>query len=89
MASVDPETGAIVEIQEAPGDGTITRTSALGVLRTVAGSGGRLETSVDWRSVHFVEGNHLDMVKGPGMVDNLLYLLLQAPILPTVSELSE
>jgi hypothetical protein len=41
-----------------------------------------VETPIDWTSVHFIRGEHLEMVGDPGFIDNALYLLLQAPISP-------
>jgi hypothetical protein len=80
VAVIDPDTGAIVAIREAPGDGTVTRRSALRALRAPEQTRGRVETPIDWSSVHFIRGDHLGMLGDTTYVNNLLYLLLQAPI---------
>jgi hypothetical protein len=76
---VDTETGKIERVEEAPGDGTVLRSSALRVTRKIDG---RVETPIDWRSVHFINGEHLGMVSNPEFINNALYLLLQAPNSP-------
>jgi len=79
-ASIDRATGKPVEIRKEPGDGVVTRRSALHDLREDLHQRERVKTPIAWRSVHFVEGDHLRMTDTPLVGDDLLYLLLQAPI---------
>ena len=83
---VDADTGKVERVQEAPGDGTVTRSSAL---RMVGRVDGRVETPIDWATVHFIRGEHLGMLEDPGFIDNALYLLLQAPISPPAATRSD
>jgi hypothetical protein len=76
---VDTDSGEIEQVNEVLGDGTVTRVSALRVMKK---AGGRVETPINWSTVHFIRGDHLGMVADPGFIDNALYLLLQAPIAP-------
>lgn len=77
---IDRATGEPVEVIREPGDGVVTRRSALGDTRRDSHSRERLETPITWRSVHFVAGDHLRMVGTPQVGDDLLYLILQAPL---------
>lgn len=63
----------------APGDGTVSRASALVDQRTAAQSAGRVRSPVPWASVHFHFSDHLGITKDPAFTDNLLYILLEAP----------
>jgi len=75
VLEVDRETGAIAWRGEAPGDDTVTRTSALGERRADPGA----PPAIYPTSVHFVRSNHLDMTADAQVLDHLLYLLLEAP----------
>ena len=79
-ASIDRATGKPVEIQREPGDGVVTRRSALHDVREDPHQRERVKSPVVWSSVHFVEGDHLRMTGTPQVGDDLLYLLLQAPM---------
>lgn len=63
----------------APGDGTVSRQSALGDLRAPDDWTPKLRASVDWDRVTFLFRDHLGLVDDPSFVDNLLYELLEAP----------
>lgn len=63
----------------APGDGRVTRASALGDQRSAADWGPRLVTPIPWSRVQFVFSNHLGLTEHPSFVDNLLYALLESP----------
>ncbi len=72
---VDRESGAVEWGEPEPGDGTLTRTSALGQPRV------NLEepSVVSQTSVHFTDAEHLPIVADPDFLDQALYLLLEAP----------
>jgi len=77
---VDRATGSLVEHHLEPGDGTVTRRSAMGWLGDAGPeSGARVRSPLHATSVHFVDGDHLGMVGSPGFLNNALYLLLEAP----------
>lgn len=63
----------------APGDGVVTRASALADLRSAKGWSPRLQTPIDWTAVTFLFEEHLALVDAPSFVDNLLWLLLEDP----------
>ncbi len=75
------EKGEVTVTETAPGDGTVTRRSALMDERDVNAQqwSARLQTPVDWRSVNFFFAEHLDLTSNVEFTDNLLYLLLEAP----------
>ncbi|MEM6560704.1 MAG: hypothetical protein AAF656_03815 [Planctomycetota bacterium] len=56
----------------APGDGTVTRRSAL----MDRDPGPRLDTPIPWHRVQFLHTDHLGMTRDPGFTDNVLFLLL-------------
>lgn len=76
------EGGKLWTKDTAPGDGVVTRASALGDLRPQPESPNwspRVNSPIDWSQVTFVFEDHLDMTDAPSFVDNLLYQLLEAP----------
>jgi hypothetical protein len=77
---IDRETGEVKQIHDEPGDGTVTRRSALGRMHDKPPPRGRLVSPVHWTSVHFVDGDHLELTGRPSYLDDALYLLLEAPI---------
>ena len=62
-----------------PGDGTVTRASALGDERVGLGYAPQLRSPIDWARVQFIGADHLGLTRTESFVDNLLYLLLEAP----------
>jgi len=62
-----------------PGDGTVLRSSALLDERLALGWTPRLVSPIEWASVMFLFSDHLGMTRDPVFVDNVLYLLLEAP----------
>lgn len=62
-----------------PGDGTVTRASALGDQRTQDTWTPRLQSHIDWSQVTFLFRDHIGVVSDPAFVDNLLYQLLEQP----------
>lgn len=63
----------------APGDGTVTRASALMDERLGAEWQRELLSPIRWSSVLFVFRDHLGLTQDPAFADNLLYQLLEAP----------
>ncbi|MGB5702537.1 MAG: hypothetical protein WBM48_06955, partial [Polyangiales bacterium] len=72
---VDRRTGKIDWAASEAGDGTVTRSSALGYSRTNPDAAPRVQPD----SVHFNDAEHLPMVGDPEFLDQALYLLLEAP----------
>jgi hypothetical protein len=64
-----------------PGDGRVTRSSALMDERHSLGVkwSPRLNSPVKWNSVNFLSADHLGLTSDPGFTDNVLYLLLESP----------
>lgn len=74
-------TGQITLASRLPGDGRVTRASALMDERYADGVGWapRLVTPIRWASVNFLFTDHLGLTRDPAFTDNVLYLLLEAP----------
>jgi len=75
---VDPD-GSIRTGAESSGDGTVTRDSALMDERVGRTWMPRVRSPIAWSRVQFLSGDHLGMTNDTSFVDNLLYLLLEAP----------
>lgn len=77
---LDPD-GALEVKSTAPGDGTVTRASALLDERLGKEHAHhlRLESPIHWRNVQFLFSDHIGLTKDPAFTDNVLYLLLEAP----------
>ncbi|WLD10496.1 lipase/acyltransferase domain-containing protein [Planctellipticum variicoloris] len=73
--------GKLTVTEESPGDGTVTRSSALMDERLSQRSTWtpRLVSPVAWSSVNFLFTDHLGLTADPAFTDNVLYLLLEAP----------
>lgn len=73
--------GTLTPTSRAPGDGIVTRYSALMDERIAdrSLSSQRLRSPIKWESVNFLFTDHLGMTKDPAFTDNVLYLLLEAP----------
>ena len=71
---------------QAPGDGTVLRSSALMDERLGGEWAPHLATPIDWEHVTFLFSNHLGMTRDPVFTDNVLYLLLEAPSGPIPAE---
>ena len=79
LARVDSTTGELEIIDTAPGDGTVTRASALMDERFGSTWQSTLVTPIDWSSVTFIFDDHLTLTKDPAFIDNVLYRLLEEP----------
>lgn len=64
---------------ERPGDGTVTRASALGDERSGRAYEPGLRSPIGWRQVTFLFTDHLGLTRDPAFTDNVLWLLLEAP----------
>ena len=80
VSAVDPTTGALTHLATAPGDGTVTRASALMDERLGRATWSpRLVSPIPWSSVTFLFTDHLGLTQDPAFTDNVLYLLLERP----------
>jgi len=80
--SVDRETGEMKWMATEAGDGTATRSSALGQPRAAPAAS---PTFIP-HSVHFNDAEHLEMVGDRRFLDQAMYLLLEAPDPPAQME---
>jgi hypothetical protein len=71
--------GALEVTEKRPGDGTVLRSSALMDERVGARWQPQLVSPVGWSQVTFLFRSHTSLTKDPMFIDNLLYLLLEAP----------
>ncbi len=79
IATVDRASKKLTVVTQAPGDGTVLRSSALMDERLGQEWRPRLDSAVDWTSVSFLFADHLGMTSAHAFSDNVLYLLLEAP----------
>ncbi|MFA6954451.1 MAG: hypothetical protein WC538_01115 [Thermoanaerobaculia bacterium] len=77
-AEIQKEGGSPRVVAREPGDGTVTRASALMDERLGGEWSRRIRSPIAWDSVLFVPSNHLGMTEDPTFTDNLLFTLLQA-----------
>ncbi|MEW6144720.1 MAG: hypothetical protein AB1598_06835 [Thermodesulfobacteriota bacterium] len=76
---VDRATGKIEVSAYAPGDGTVTRASALMDERVGGYWTPALVSPIEWSSVTFLFTDHLGLTKSPAFSDNVLFVLLEEP----------
>lgn len=79
VLAADRRTGALRVIQQAPGDRTVLRSSALMDERLGGEWSPRLITPIGWTAVQFIFADHLGLTKDPAFSDNVLFLLLESP----------
>ena len=79
IVAVDGATGRIDVREHAPGDGIVTRASALMDERVGGTWTTRLRTPIAWDGVYFLFTDHLGLTRDPAFVDNVLYILLEEP----------
>ncbi len=81
IATIDRQRNNKLEVKfNAPGDGTVLRSSAIMDERVVTGptpSRAKIESPIPWQGVTFLFNNHLGMTKDPAFADNVLFLLLE------------
>lgn len=70
---------AVRVVERAPGDGTVTRASALLDERLDGRWTPRLRSPIAWRRVLFLFTDHLGLTRDPAFIDNVLYILLEEP----------
>ncbi|MCZ6554655.1 MAG: hypothetical protein O6759_00890 [Candidatus Dadabacteria bacterium] len=63
-----------------PGDGTVTRSSALMDEREGGIWTPYLKSPIKWSNVMFLFSDHLGLTKDPSFSDNVLYILLEQPV---------
>lgn len=74
---VDFDRGTVTPREEAPGDGTVTRGSALMDERQGQEWKPGLRSPIPWSQVRLLFTDHLAMTKDPAFTDNVLFLLLE------------
>lgn len=79
VLAVDPATGRLSTLRHAPGDGTVTRASALLDERVGGTWTPRLQTPIGWDGVFFLFTDHLGLTRDPAFTDNVLFVLLEEP----------
>lgn len=67
------------KLLKAPGDGRVTRASALADERVALGRRGWLSSPVGWSQTFFLTDSHTSMFGNPSFQNNLLHLLLDQP----------
>lgn len=80
IVTPDPDRRELKTVGREPGDGTVTRTSAL--MDERLGSGPdypRLLTPINWDAATFLPTGHMGLTRHPTFVNGVLYLLLQKP----------
>ena len=77
---VDSATGRLRVATDAPGDGTVLRSSAVMDERLDGRWTPSVRTPIHWSRVDFLFADHLEMTRDPFFIDNILYELLEAPI---------
>jgi len=75
---VDTSTGKFEVSKFSPGDGTVTRASALMDERVGGYWTPVLVSPIKWSSVMFLFTDHLGLTKSPAFSDNVLFILLEA-----------
>lgn len=79
IIAVDSRTGRLSVADSGPGDGTVTRQSALADQRQGGTWQRELVSPVPWHQVIFLPRDHLGLTEDPVFTDNVLYMLLEAP----------
>ena len=77
--TVDTSTGKFEVSRYSPGDGTVTRASALMDEREGGYWTPVLVSPIDWSNVMFLFTDHLGLTKSPAFSDNVLFILLEEP----------
>ena len=71
------KSGKIRVLETAPGDGTVTRDSAVMDERVGGVWKPFLRSPVDWHRVQFIFEEHIGLTRDPTFVDNILFMLLE------------
>lgn len=75
--SVDFTNGDLRVIRQAPGDGVVTRASALLDERRGDTWSRSLRSPIPWSRVTFLFDDHLGLTRNPTFIDNILFVLLE------------
>ena len=70
--------GSLRVIESTPGDGTVTRDSAVMDERVGSEWQPFLQSPIAWRRVQFIFEDHLGLTRNPTFTDNLLFMLLES-----------
>jgi hypothetical protein len=79
VVRLDRRASRIAGISYAPGDGTVTRQSALADERMGSDWRPYVDSPIEFSHVQFLFTSHLGMTRDPAFSDNILYRLLEAP----------
>lgn len=79
LAGVNSRTGRLTVLEQAPGDGTVLRTSALLDERDPSRWKPGLKSPIPWTETLFLFRDHLGLTKDKIFTDNVLYWLLERP----------
>ena len=79
VLEAEPQTGDLRVASTEPGDGIVTRASALMDERVGGEWRPLLVSPIDWRGVQFFRAGHLGMTRTSEFTNNMLYLLLEKP----------
>ncbi|MEM8739178.1 MAG: hypothetical protein AAGG38_11980 [Planctomycetota bacterium] len=77
-AIVEPR-GRIARLTRTPGDGTVTRASAMMDERVGGQWSPFMPSPIEWSDINLLFVNHLGLTASPIFADNVLYLLLESP----------
>ena len=77
LAVIDVRTGRIARVVNGPGDGTVSRSSALMDEREGGDWSPGLRSPIPWSGVTFLFRDHLGLTKDEAFSDNVLHLLLE------------
>jgi len=73
------DSGRITVAETAPGDGTVTRSSALMDERVGGEWTVGLRSPIAWERIQFISASHLGLTKHPSFSNNILFLMLESP----------
>lgn len=79
VMSIDETRAILKPYKSLPGDGTVTRASALMDERMGSEWRNKLVSPIEWDHVMFLFSDHLGLTKDPAFTDNILYILLEQP----------
>lgn len=79
VLEVDSRSGIVRVRESAPGDGTVTRASALMDEREGSGYTPRLRSPIAWSNVTFIAADHIELTRHPAFIDSMLYQMLEEP----------
>jgi pimeloyl-ACP methyl ester carboxylesterase len=73
--------GKLRIVEQGAGDGSVLRSSALLDERLASEVHQRLKSPISWNQVLFLFSDHLGMTEDPAFSDNILYFLLEQPMI--------